>query len=137
MRRHSRTQRRPREHFEAVEAQALRPAPTAPYDIPLWASPKVARDQLAQVARALYSLPTRWVGKRLSSRADRSTVRFYDSGILVKTHPRKAPGERSIDPTDYRNGSPEPGWQGGVIRGIVAADASELEFSSGRDRAAA
>src|SRR5690606_10304358 len=101
MRRHSRTQRRPREHFEAVEAQALRPAPTAPYDIPLWASPKVARDQLAQVARALYSLPTRWVGKRLSSRADRSTVRFYDSGILVKTHPRKAPGERSIDPTDY------------------------------------
>jgi transposase len=101
MRRHSRTQRRPREHFEAVEAQALRPAPTAPYDVPLWATPKVARDQLAQIARALYSLPTRWVGKRLSARADRSTVRFYDGAVLVKTHPRKAPGERSIDPSDY------------------------------------
>jgi hypothetical protein len=101
MRRHSRTQRRPREHFETVEAPALKPAPSAPYDIPLWATPKVARDQLAQVARALYSLPTRWVGKRLSARADRSTVRFYDGVVLVKTHPRMAPGQRSIDPSDF------------------------------------
>jgi transposase len=77
-RRHSRTLQRPREHFETVEQPVLRPAPTAPYDVPLWCDPKVGRDQHAQVARALYSLPTRYVGRTLRARADRITVRFYD-----------------------------------------------------------
>lgn len=101
MRRHTRTQRLPREHFEAEEHPALRPAPAAPYDLPLWADPKVARDQFAQVARALYSLPTRWVGKILRARADSVTVRFYHGAELIKTHPRKPPGGRSTDPSDF------------------------------------
>jgi transposase len=100
MRRHSTTQRLPREHFEAEERPCLLPLPEEPYDIPLTAEPKVARDHHAQVARALYSLPTRFIGKRLQARADRSTVRFYDGGVLVKVHPRKAAGERSTDPMD-------------------------------------
>jgi hypothetical protein len=50
LRRHSRTQRRPLEHFQAEEHALLLPAPTTPYDIPLWSEPKVARDQLAVVA---------------------------------------------------------------------------------------
>jgi hypothetical protein len=100
MRRHARTQRRPREHFETVELSHLLP-PTSPYDVPLWMSPKVARDQHAQVAKALYSLPTRYVGKTLRARADRHTVRFYQGTELVKTHPRKAPGQRSTDPADF------------------------------------
>ncbi len=77
LRRHSRTQRLPREHFEAVEQAALLPAPTAPYDVPLWCDPKVARDQHAQVARALYSLPTQLVG-RDAARARRS----HDRALL-------------------------------------------------------
>lgn len=101
MRRHARTQRRPREHFETLELSQLLPAPTSAYDVPLWASPKVARDQHAQVAKALYSLPTRYVGKTLRARADRHTVRFYDGTDLVKTHPRKAPGQRSTDRGDF------------------------------------
>jgi transposase len=101
MRRHTRTARMPREHFEAEERAALRPAPSAPYDVPLWADPKVARDQYAQVARALYSLPTRWVGTRLRARADSVTVRFYRGSELVKTHPRQRPGGRATDPNDF------------------------------------
>lgn len=101
MRRHARTQRRPREHFETVELCELLPVPVSAYDVPLWASPKVARDQHAQVARALYSLPTRYVGKTLRARADRHTVRFYDGTEVVKTHPRKAPGQRATDPGDF------------------------------------
>lgn len=103
MRRHTTTQRLPREHFDAVEQPALKPAPTAPYDVPLWAEPKVARDQHAQVARALYSLPREWLGRQLRARADRTTVRFYEmsSHKLVKTHPRKPPGGRSTDPADF------------------------------------
>lgn len=100
-RRHSTTSRRPREHFEAEEAPALLPPPLEPYDVPRWSEVKVARDQHAQVQKALYSLPTRFVGKRLVARADRTTVRFYEGAALVKTHPRVAPGRRSTDRSDF------------------------------------
>ena len=101
MRRHTRTQRLPLEYFEAVEKPQLRPAPCAPYDPPLWPQPKVARDQLAQVAKALYSLPTKFIGKTLDARADRQLVRFYYGWQLVKTHPRQPQGGKSIDPNDF------------------------------------
>lgn len=101
LRRHTTTQRLPLEVFEAEEKPALLPAPTEVYDVPLWASPKVARDHYAQVDRALYSLPTRFIGRKLRARADRSTVRFYDGAVLVKTHPRVARGQRSTDPHDF------------------------------------
>ena len=101
MRTHSTTQRKPREHFETEEQPVLLPKPEQPYEVPHLCRPKVARDQHAQVARALYSLPTKYVGKILRARADRTTVRFYDRHELVKTHPRVLPGKRSTDPNDY------------------------------------
>ena len=100
-RRHSRTLRMPLEHFEAEERGALLAAPTSRYDVPLWCEPKVARDQHAQVAKSLYSLPTRFVGKTLRARADSAVVSFYDGAQLVKTHPRVLPGRRSTDPADF------------------------------------
>ncbi|MFQ5515884.1 MAG: transposase [Myxococcota bacterium] len=101
MHRHGRTHRLPREHFEAEEKSHLADPPTERYDVPLWCDPKVGRDHLAQVAKALYSLPTRFIGRKLTARADRHLVRFYDDHRLVKTHPRQPPGGRSIDPADY------------------------------------
>lgn len=101
MRRHSTTRRMPLEHFKAEETPRLLPAPVDRYDIPAWSEPKVGRDQHAQVDRALYSLPTAYVRKRLRARADRSTVRFYDKGVIVKTHARVLPGRRSTDPNDF------------------------------------
>lgn len=101
LRRHTRTQRLPLECFEAEEQPHLLPAPALPYEVPYWCDPKVGRDHLAQVAKALYSLPTRFIGKRLRARADRVLVRFYDQGALVKTHPRQSAGGRSIDPNDF------------------------------------
>lgn len=101
VRRHSRTLRKPREHFETDERGALLAAPTERYDVPQWSTPKVARDHFAQVQRALYSLPTKYVGKTLRARADSNTVRFYDKGVLIKTHPRMRPGGRSTDASDF------------------------------------
>jgi transposase len=101
LRPHSRTQRPPRQFFEAEEQSALLPAPTAPYDIPLWSTPRVARDQLAQVAKAFYSIPHAYISQLLSARADQQTVRFYHRGAFIKMHPRKPPGGRSIDAQDY------------------------------------
>ena len=101
LRRHSTTQRLPKEHFEASEAEHLLPTPTERFDVPKWCEPKVARDHFAQVAGALYSLPTRLIGRRLRARADSKTVRFYDRGELVKAHTRQPKGGRSVDPNDF------------------------------------
>lgn len=101
MRRHTRTGRFPREHFEAVELPALKPAPTDRYDVPIWCDPKVARDQYAQVAKALYSMPRKFLGKTLRARADSQLVHFYDNGVIVRTHPRKPPGGRSTVESDF------------------------------------
>ena len=101
MRRHTRTQRLPREHFLEVEKPALLPAPTEPYDTPIWSDPKVAPDQCAQVALALYSLPSIYRGETLRARADRTLVRFYVGREVIKVHPRQPPGGRSIDRADY------------------------------------
>lgn len=103
IRRHTTTQRMPREHFETDEKPHLLPAPTAAYDIPIWCDPKVGADQHAQVARALYSLPFEWRNKRVRACANRSTVRFYHpvSHEVLKVHPRVAPGRRSTDLADF------------------------------------
>lgn len=101
MRRHTRTQRMPREAFEADEKPKLKPAPTEPYDVPLYSEPKVAPDQHVNVAKALYSLAFEYRGKRLKARADRSTVRLYFKGQLIETHERQPPGGRSTKPEHF------------------------------------
>jgi transposase len=101
LRRHSRTQRRPLEHFQAEEQPVLLSVPTTPYDIPLWSEPKVARDQLVVVDKARYSIPHPYIGQWLTARADAQIVRFYARGLLMKTHPRQPPGGQSIDASDY------------------------------------
>ncbi len=98
---HTRTGRRPREHFEAEERAALLPLPTEPYDVPKWCEPKVARDHYAQVGKALYSLPRHFIGRRLLARADKKLVRFYEGATVVKVHPRMKPGQRSTDDSDF------------------------------------
>ena len=98
---HGTTRRVPREVFEAEERSFLLPAPDAPFDVPRWTEPKVHPDHHVQVARALYSVPTRFIGKRLHARADKKTVRLYLQGELIKTHLRVEPGKRSTDTSDY------------------------------------
>src|SRR6187431_405335 len=98
---HGTTRRVPREVFESEERGFLLPAPDAPFDVPRWSEPKVHPDHHVQVARSLYSVPTRYIGKRLRARTDKKTVRLYLQGELVKTHSRVAPGKRSTDVRDY------------------------------------
>jgi len=101
---HGTTRRVPREVYEAEERAHMQPAPSAPFDVPRWSEPKVHADHHVQVAKALYSVPTRYIGKTLRARADRSMVRLYLGMELIKTHPRKPPGGRSTDPNDFPPG---------------------------------
>lgn len=67
---------------------------------PVYATAKVHRDHHIEVAKALYSVPGNLIGRHVDVRADRSLVRVFHRGQLVKVHPRQAPGGRSTDPAD-------------------------------------
>jgi transposase len=101
---HGTTHRVVREHYEQEEKAAMLPAPTEPFAVPLWTEAKVHPDHHLQVERALYSVPTRYIGRTLRVRSDRRIVRIYLSGELIKTHDWQAPGGRSTDPNDYPPG---------------------------------
>ena len=98
---HGTTRRVPREVFESEERAHLLPAPTKAFDVPVWTKAKLHPDHHAQIAKALYSAPTRFIGKVLDVRYDRTSVRMYLRGEIVKVHGRVAPGQRSTDPSDY------------------------------------
>ncbi len=100
MRIHGTIQARPAEVFRVEEQPRLAPAPTDIYDVPIYTSAKVHRDHHIEVARALYSIPGNLIGQRVDVRADRTLVRVFASGQLVKVHPRQAPGGRVTDPDD-------------------------------------
>jgi hypothetical protein len=100
MRIHGTIQARPAEVFRIEELPMLRPAPTTPYDVPIYATAKVHRDHHIEVAKALYSVPGNLIGARVEVRADRSLVRVFHRNQLVKVHPRQQPGRRSTDPGD-------------------------------------
>jgi len=97
---HGTTQLRPAEHFRLEEAPVLAAAPSAPYDVPIYATAKVHRDHHIEVAKALYSIPGNLIGTHVDVRADRSLVRVFSRGQLIKVHPRQAPGGRCTDPED-------------------------------------
>jgi hypothetical protein len=98
---HGTTRRVPREVYELEERPHMIALREGTFDVPTWTKAKVHPDHHAQIARGLYSLPTRFIGKTLDARADRISVRFYLGGEMVKLHSRVAPGKRSTDPNDY------------------------------------
>ncbi|MGH8939967.1 MAG: Mu transposase domain-containing protein, partial [Actinomycetes bacterium] len=97
---HGTTQQRPAEVFAVEEQPRLGPAPTEVYDVPIYATAKVHRDHHIEVARSLYSIPGALIGSMVQVRADRTLVRIFHRGQLIKIHPRQAPGRRSTDPDD-------------------------------------
>ncbi len=101
MRVHGTTQQRPLAVFEATEQPTLRPVTGARFDPPTWKRCKAHPDHHIEFERALYSVPTAVVGHRLWVRGDRVLVRVYEDGLLLKTHPRQAPGGRHTDVGDY------------------------------------
>lgn len=97
---HGTTRQRPAEHFAAVEQPVLLAAPTEPYDVPVWSTPKVHRDHHVQVGKALYSVPGGLIGQTLEARRDSRLVKLLHRGQVIKVHPALPPGRRSTDPHD-------------------------------------
>ena len=87
--------------FENEEKAKLPRSARAPRFDPPVGQCKVHPDHHVQFHKALYSVPTRHVGKRVWVRGDSKLVRIYVEGELVKTHERMDAGERSTDYDDY------------------------------------
>lgn len=100
MRVHGTTQVRPLEMFRTLEAPHLLAAPDGSYDIPHWADAKVHRDHHIEALKSLYSIPGERIGQMVRVRCDRTIVKVYHRGVLIKVHPRQAPGGRRTDSAD-------------------------------------
>lgn len=97
---HGTTRKQPALDFAEREKPALLPAPTEPYDKPEWLRVDVQRDHMINVACALYSMPTQYIGKTVDVHVTRTTVKVWLDRVLVKTHPRLGRGQMQIDPLD-------------------------------------
>jgi transposase len=98
---HGTTRQRPLVVFENVEQPTLQPLTRERFDPPVWGQCKVHGDHHIQFLKAIYSVPTRHIGKQVWVRADSKLVRVYVESELVKTHERMPPGGRSTDYHDY------------------------------------
>ena len=74
---HGTTRQVPRRVFETAEQATLLPLAPTPFDRPTWSQATVHPDHHVQFQRALYSVPTRYVGQRVDVRGDRRLVRIY------------------------------------------------------------
>ena len=116
---HGTTREVPVERFDAKERAALLPLPQTRFDIPRWSDAKVHPDHHIQVGRALYSLPTAYIGRTVRARVDSKMVRIYLGAELIKVHPKKPAGGRSTDPTDYPSG--KAAWALRSVDSIIAS----------------
>ncbi|MGH2719793.1 MAG: IS21 family transposase, partial [Actinomycetota bacterium] len=86
--------------FIATEADKLIPLPVTAFELARWSRAKVHADCHVKVAKTLYSVPWRYIGKEVDVRATPGTVAIYLESTLIKTHPAKASG-RQTDYNDY------------------------------------
>ena len=100
---HGTTRKLPLEVFASEECQHLQPHDGVIYDVPLWREAKVHPDHHISFGQALYSVPASTCppGTKLEVRGDRTLVRLYKKGELMKVHPRQPKGGRATDPEDY------------------------------------
>lgn len=99
---HGTTKKKPFEVFQTEEQPLLMSLPVEQFDMPLWKEARVHPDHHVVFAKNYYSLPTRYVGKKVWARGGLHTVQMFYEGELVKTHARSyAEGAWRTDETDY------------------------------------
>lgn len=86
--------------FSAVEAEALLGLPPADFELAGWSTPKVGPDCHVKVGKTLYSVPWRYIGRRVDAREAERTVELFIDGTVIKTWARLEKG-RQTDWADY------------------------------------
>ena len=106
---------------------SLLPVPPA-YDVPILRSVKVHRDYHCEIGKALYCMPSAYIGTQLDARADSQLVKLFHRGQLIKTHPRQPPGGRRTDPADLPPNA--SGTRCGTWTGCSATPTSTVRTSA-------
>ena len=102
MEEHGTTKRKPYEVFKTEEQVRLKGLPMEKFDIPLWKEAKVNSDHHIIFERSYYSLPTRYIGKKVWVRGGLDKVLIFYEGELIKSHFRSyIAGSRVTDERDY------------------------------------
>ena len=83
------------EHF-ALEAAELRALPAEPFEVAALESPRVDRKARVSIRSCLYSVPARYVGRRLDARVGAETIDIYDGATVVARHPRGLKGDEVL-----------------------------------------
>ena len=99
---HGTIHRKPLEVFEQEELSCLNNYDGIPFEMRHWHTAKVQRDHHVTCQYALYSIPHQrdLLGRQVEIRRQRSLVRIYHRGQLIKVHPRQEKGGRITDPDD-------------------------------------
>jgi transposase len=91
----------PVDAFESEEKAVMIPLHPERFVVPRWARCTVHPDHHVRFDSALYSVPTRYIGKQVDVRVDGALVRIYFGAEVIKTHKQQQRGGRSTDYEDY------------------------------------
>lgn len=95
---HGTTHKRPLEVFKSEEVPALRPLPEQRFEAVVWKKAKVHTDTHVEYERKLYSVPWRFVGKKVWLRCTAETLMAFSDDTRIATHSRSFRGRRSTKP---------------------------------------
>jgi transposase len=83
------------EHF-ALEAETLLALPAERFDVAGREAPRVDRKARVSVRSCLYSVPARYVGRRVEARVGAETVEIVDGATVVACHARGLKGDEIL-----------------------------------------
>jgi len=99
---HGTTKQKPYDVFTGEEKERLKPLPQEPFEIPVWKECTVHPDHHIVFENSFYSLPTRYIGKKVCARGTSKAVKIFLDHQLIKTHSRSMePGTWVTNQTDY------------------------------------
>jgi len=99
---HGTTKKKPYPTFIAEEQPHLTPLPRIPFERPLWKECTVHPDHHIVFDKSYYSLPTRYIGKKVWVKGTGKTTEIFLDQERIKLHPRShTPGRWVTDQSDY------------------------------------
>lgn len=99
---HGTTKKKPYPAFLTEEQPHLMSLPSLPFERPLWKECTVHPDHHIVFDKSYYSLPTRYIGKKVWVKGTHTTTEIFLAQERIKVHPRShIPGRWMTDQSDY------------------------------------
>jgi transposase len=89
--------------FHALEVGELKPLPRKRFTLAAWSRATVGPDIHVKVGKCLYSVPWRFIGRKVDARSTFAMVQIFSDGELIATHPARTAGKQ----TDLAHYPPE------------------------------